>query len=157
LKNLARELQCPIIALSQLSRSVEQRNPPIPILSDLRESGSIEQDADTVLMLYRDDAYNEDSAEPGMPDVYVRKNRNGPTARVSLGCNHARMSFPDLQQPLAAGRAALDRRGPGFLPAATGGPSGGGTGGWNPTGLSHPLAADHGSMRERPSRSFARE
>ncbi|HEX4130783.1 MAG TPA: replicative DNA helicase [Pirellulales bacterium] len=60
LKNLARELQCPIIALSQLSRSVEQRNPPIPILSDLRESGSIEQDADSVLMFYRRGAYDED-------------------------------------------------------------------------------------------------
>lgn len=102
LKNLARELQCPIIALSQLSRSVEQRNPPIPILSDLRESGSIEQDADTVLMLYRDDAYNEDSAEPGMTDVYVRKNRNGPTGRVSVRFDHARMSFTDVQPTLTA-------------------------------------------------------
>jgi replicative DNA helicase len=95
LKNLARELQCPIIALSQLSRSVEQRNPPIPILSDLRESGSIEQDADTVLMLYREDSYNEDSAEPGTTDLYIRKNRNGPTGRVSLHFDHARMSFTD--------------------------------------------------------------
>ncbi|HUY90829.1 MAG TPA: replicative DNA helicase [Pirellulales bacterium] len=95
LKNLARELQCPIIALSQLSRNVEQRNPPIPILSDLRESGSIEQDADTVLMLYRDDAYNEDSAQPGMADLNVRKNRNGPTGRVGLHFDHARMSFTD--------------------------------------------------------------
>lgn len=99
LKNVARELQCPIIALSQLSRSVEQRNPPIPILSDLRESGSIEQDADTVLMLYREDAYNEDSAEPGMTDIYVRKNRNGPTGRVGLHFDHARMSFSDALPP----------------------------------------------------------
>lgn len=98
-ENLARELQCPIIALSQLSRSVEQRNPPIPILSDLRESGSIEQDADTVLMLYRDDAYNEDSAEPGTTDVYIRKNRNGPTGRVGLHFDHARMSFSDASPP----------------------------------------------------------
>jgi len=60
LKNLARELQCPVVALSQLSRMVEQRSPPIPILSDLRDSGSIEQDADIVLMLYREDVYNED-------------------------------------------------------------------------------------------------
>lgn len=102
LKNLARELQCPIIALSQLSRSVEQRNPPIPILSDLRESGSIEQDADTVVMLYRDDAYNEDSAEPGMTDVYLRKNRNGPTGRVGLHFDHARMTFTDVQPRIAA-------------------------------------------------------
>lgn len=108
LKNLARELSCPIIALSQLSRSVEQRNPPIPILSDLRESGSIEQDADTVLMLYRDDAYNEDSAEPGTTDCYIRKNRNGPTGRVGLHFDHARMSFTDAPQqapfPTGTGR-----------------------------------------------------
>ena len=97
LKNLARELACPIIALSQLSRSVEQRNPPIPILSDLRESGSIEQDADTVLMLYRDDAYNEDSSEPGTTDLYIRKNRNGPTGRVALHFDHGRMSFTDRE------------------------------------------------------------
>jgi replicative DNA helicase len=93
LKNLARELQCPIIALSQLSRSVETRSPPIPILSDLRESGSIEQDADTVLMLYREDAYNEDAVNPGTTDIFIRKNRSGPTGRVGLHFNHARMSF----------------------------------------------------------------
>lgn len=93
LKNLARELGCPIIALSQLSRSVEQRNPPIPILSDLRESGSIEQDADVVLMLYRAEAYDEDAGDPGATDVYVRKNRNGPTGRVGLHFDKARMSF----------------------------------------------------------------
>lgn len=68
LKNLARELGCPIVALSQLSRLVEQRNPPIPILSDLRESGGIEQDSDIVLMLYREDMYNEDCAEPGLTE-----------------------------------------------------------------------------------------
>ena len=95
LKNLARELQCPIIALSQLSRSVEHAVPPIPVLSDLRESGSIEQDADIVLMLYCEDAYNEDAANPGTTDIYVRKNRSGPTGRVGLHFNHARMSFRD--------------------------------------------------------------
>jgi replicative DNA helicase len=93
LKNLARELGCPIIALSQLSRSVEQRNPPIPVLSDLRESGSIEQDADIVLMLYREDEYNEDAPSPGNTDVYVRKHRNGPTGRVGLFFSKANMSF----------------------------------------------------------------
>lgn len=96
LKNLARELQCPIIALSQLSRSVEQRSPPIPILSDLRESGSIEQDADAVLMLYREDAYNEDAPNAGVTDVFVRKHRNGPTGRVGLYFAKANMSFRDL-------------------------------------------------------------
>lgn len=96
LKNLARELQCPVIALSQLSRSVEQRNPPIPILSDLRESGSIEQDADAVLMLYREEAYNEDAGNAGTTDVYVRKNRSGPTGRVGLAFEQAKMSFRSL-------------------------------------------------------------
>jgi replicative DNA helicase len=95
LKNLARELGCPVIALSQLSRSVEQRSPPIPVLSDLRESGSIEQDADAVLMLYREDAYNEDAPNPGITDVYIRKHRNGPTGRVGLRFVSANMSFRD--------------------------------------------------------------
>lgn len=96
LKNLARELNCPIIALSQLSRSCEDRRPPIPVLSDLRESGSIEQDADSVLMLYREDMYNEDSDQPGVTDVYVRKNRNGPTGRVELKFVEQRMSFQSM-------------------------------------------------------------
>src|SRR5438132_11961933 len=78
LKNLARELGCPVIALSQLSRETEKRNPPIPILSDLRESGGIEQDADIVLMLYREEMHNEDTGRQGCTDVYVRKNRHGP-------------------------------------------------------------------------------
>jgi replicative DNA helicase len=93
LKNLARELGCPIIALSQLSRSTEQRNPPIPILSDLRESGGIEQDADVVLMLYREEMYNEDCQSPGGTDIYIRKNRHGPTGRVELFFDKAKMSF----------------------------------------------------------------
>src|SRR5207302_1377862 len=96
LKNLARELGCPVIALSQLSRATEQRNPPIPILSDLRESGGIEQDSDVVLMLYREGMYNEDCEDPDLTDVYVRKNRNGPTGRVSLHFDRERMSFRDL-------------------------------------------------------------
>lgn len=96
LKNLARELGCPIIALSQLSRSVEQRNPAIPVLSDLRESGSIEQDADIVLMLYRQSMYDEDCAEPHLTDVYIRKNRHGPTGRVSLSFDRQTMSFSNL-------------------------------------------------------------
>jgi len=98
LKNLARELGAPVIALSQLSRSTEQRNPPIPILSDLRDSGGIEQDSDIVLMLYRQDMYNEDCDNPGETDVYVRKNRNGPTGRVSLFFDKTKMSFRDLRR-----------------------------------------------------------
>ncbi|MGC3971607.1 MAG: replicative DNA helicase [Pirellulales bacterium] len=97
LKNLARELNCPIIALSQLSRTVEQRSPPIPILSDLRESGSIEQDADFVLMLYRQGAYNEDCEHPNLTDVYVRKNRQGPTGRVDLMFDPPKMSFVSVE------------------------------------------------------------
>jgi replicative DNA helicase len=93
LKLLARELGCPVVALSQLSRATEQRNPPIPILSDLRESGGLEQDGDVVLMLYREGVYNEDCVDPLATDVYVRKNRNGPTGRVSLRFYPERMSF----------------------------------------------------------------
>lgn len=96
LKQLARELGCPVIALSQLSRSVEQRNPPIPILSDLRESGSIEQDADSVVMLYREGSYSEDCGHPEQTDLYVRKNRNGPTGRVELDFIAERMTFRSL-------------------------------------------------------------
>src|SRR5262249_24860720 len=98
LKNLARELGAPIIALSQLSRAPEQRRPPSQILSDLRESGGIEQDADIVLMLDREDIYNEDTENPGETDVYVRKKRNGPTGRVSLFFDKGKMSFRDLSR-----------------------------------------------------------
>jgi len=93
LKTLARELQCPVIALSQLSRSCEQRSPHIPILSDLRDSGSIEQDADTVLMLYREGYYNPDCENPDLTDIFVRKNRQGPTGVVSLDFDKQRMTF----------------------------------------------------------------
>jgi replicative DNA helicase len=84
LKILARELEIPVIAVSQLSRAVESRHPPIPMLSDLRESGQIEQDADVVTFVYRDDYYNRESERPGEADVIVAKHRNGPTADVSL-------------------------------------------------------------------------
>jgi replicative DNA helicase len=106
LKNLARELGVPIIALSQLSRSTEQRTPPIPILSDLRDSGGIEQDADIVLMLYREDMYNEDCAEPGETDVYIRKNRNGPVGRAGLFFDKKKMSFRDLVRSSRASQEA---------------------------------------------------
>ena len=84
LKGMARELDVPLIALSQLSRSVENRNPQIPQLSDLRESGSIEQDADIVAFLYREDYYNPDSERKNIMDVLVKKHRNGPTGGVEL-------------------------------------------------------------------------
>lgn len=85
MKQLAREMDCPVIVLSQLSRAPELRKPHIPILSDLRESGSIEQDADIVIFLYRDDYYNvDDSEKPGVCDLIIAKNRSGPTGKVEL-------------------------------------------------------------------------
>lgn len=84
LKGVARELNVPLIALSQLSRSVENRSPQIPQLADLRESGSIEQDADVVAFLYREDYYNPESERKNIMDVLVKKHRNGPTGGVEL-------------------------------------------------------------------------
>lgn len=84
LKGIARELNVPLIALSQLSRSVESRNPQIPQLSDLRESGSIEQDADVVAFLYREEYYNPESERKNIMDVLIKKHRNGPVANIEL-------------------------------------------------------------------------
>ncbi|AHB41307.1 hypothetical protein P148_SR1C00001G0515 [candidate division SR1 bacterium RAAC1_SR1_1] len=93
LKELARELEIPIIALSQLSREVEKRVDKKPQLSDLRESGSIEQDADAVMMLHREDYYDPDTDKKGLTDVCIRKNRNGPVGEVELMFHKETMKF----------------------------------------------------------------
>ena len=98
LKALARELRVPIMALSQLSRAVEMRPVKIPQLSDLRESGAIEQDADVVMMMYREDYYEEDSDRAGMADIFIRKHRSGPIGRVELAYKKEQMRFMTVEK-----------------------------------------------------------
>jgi replicative DNA helicase len=97
LKSLARELHVPVIALSQLSRAVEQRPDHRPILSDLRESGAIEQDADVVMFLYRDDYYNKDTEKKDIAEVNIAKQRNGPIGMIELKWLPQYTKFVNLQ------------------------------------------------------------
>jgi len=96
LKVLARDLDVPILAMSQLSRAVEQRHDKRPILSDLRESGSIEQDADLVMFVYRDEYYNEESDQQGLAEIILSKHRNGPTGIERLSFLKRYAKFADL-------------------------------------------------------------
>lgn len=108
LKILARELNVPVIGVSQLSRAPELRKPPVPILSDLRESGQIEQDADLVIFIYRDEYYNEESDRIGEADLVVAKNRNGPTKKITLAFINHYPRFRNLakrEEPIITRRA----------------------------------------------------
>lgn len=96
LKALARELDVPVLALSQLSRAIEQRPGHIPKLSDLRESGSIEQDSDVVMFIHREDKVRQDSERPNIADIMIEKHRNGPTGKVELYFNQEKASFSSI-------------------------------------------------------------
>ncbi|OGZ34705.1 MAG: replicative DNA helicase [Candidatus Portnoybacteria bacterium RBG_19FT_COMBO_36_7] len=98
LKGLARELEVPVLALSQLSRAVEARPDQVPRLADLRESGSIEQDADVVLFIYREDKVKKDSSRPNIADIFIAKHRNGPIGKVDLYFNESQVSFKNLER-----------------------------------------------------------
>jgi len=98
LKGLSRELNVPVLALSQLSRAVEHRTPQVPKLADLRESGSLEQDSDVVLLIYREDRYNEETARKNIADIIVAKHRNGPVGKIELYFDDQRVTFKNLEK-----------------------------------------------------------
>jgi replicative DNA helicase len=96
LKGLARELNVPVLALSQLSRAVEGRTSHVPMLSDLRESGSIEQDADMVMFIYREEMYDKDTDKKGIAEIHIAKHRNGPLGVINLFFDQRTTRFRDL-------------------------------------------------------------
>ncbi|NUQ57374.1 MAG: replicative DNA helicase [Candidatus Paceibacter sp.] len=98
LKGLAKDLEVPVLALSQLARAVELRNPPIPKLHDLRDSGSIEQDADVVMFIYREDKYKPDTDRKNIAEIHVEKHRNGPTGKIDLYFNPEKVSFSGIER-----------------------------------------------------------
>jgi len=98
LKSLARELNVPVLALSQLSRAVEHRTPPVPRLSDLRESGAIEQDADVVMFIHREDRYRPETERKNIADIIIAKHRNGPVGKVELYFDERTTSFRNLEK-----------------------------------------------------------
>lgn len=98
LKGLARELDVPVLALSQLSRAVEHRTPQIPRLADLRESGSLEQDSDIVLFIYREDRYNPETSRKNIADILIAKHRNGPVGKIGLYFDDQRVCFRNLEK-----------------------------------------------------------
>jgi replicative DNA helicase len=108
LKVLARELNVPILALAQLSRAVETRQSKVPQLSDLRESGSLEQNADIVMFIYRDEVYNPETERKGLADIIVAKHRNGPTGEVCLYFNRSQTRFQDMVQEQSVPNPFLD-------------------------------------------------